>query len=38
VTRTDADRFEHAVDQYLEEIVNHPPTMVLTSGDLLIRI
>jgi len=38
VTRTDADRFEQAVDQYLEEIVNHPPSVVLTNGDLLVRI
>jgi hypothetical protein len=38
VARNDADRFEHAVDQYLEEIVNHPPSMVLTSGDLLTPI
>jgi hypothetical protein len=38
VTRTDAQRFEQAVDQYLEEIVNHPPSVVLTSGDLLVRI
>jgi hypothetical protein len=35
VTRTDAERFEQAVDRYLEEIVNHPPKMVLISGDLL---
>jgi hypothetical protein len=35
VPRTDAERFEQAVDRYLEEIVNHPPKMVLTSGDLL---
>jgi hypothetical protein len=36
VTRTDAERFEQAVDRYLEEIVNHPPKMVLTSGSLLV--
>jgi hypothetical protein len=36
VTRTDAARFEQAVDRYLEEIVNHPPKMVLTSGGLLV--
>jgi hypothetical protein len=36
VTRTDAARFEQAVDRYLEEIVNHPPRMVLTSGGLLV--
>jgi hypothetical protein len=35
VARPDAERFEQAVDRYLEEIVNHPPTMVLTNGDLL---
>jgi hypothetical protein len=37
VTRTDAQRFEQAVDQYLEDLVNHPPTMVLTGGDLWCR-
>ena len=35
VTRTDAEMFAQAVDRYLEEIVNHPPKMVLTSGELL---
>jgi hypothetical protein len=35
VTRADAERFAQAVDRYLEDIVNHPPKMALTSGELL---
>jgi hypothetical protein len=38
VTRADAERFAQAVDRYLEEIVNHPPQIVLTSGDLLAPV
>lgn len=38
VSRTDAERFEQAVDRYLEEVVNHPPILVLIAGDLLAPI
>jgi hypothetical protein len=38
VTGADAERFAQAVDRYLEEIVNHPPQIVLSSGDLLAPV